>query len=204
MWQLLTDPNAFFSRRADDSNVLLPVVIVSLAAVANIASFLVLMPHISNSLSDNISPFLVLINTVGAFSGFISVYLVWGLFSAVFYGLSTVFNGEGSFRETVLLAGWGFVPMILAGLISTVATAHTISMVVLPSDPQSLQTFLQKLRQRPAFRVVSVLGILLSVWRGFLWTFAVKHARNLSLRESAIVVGIPVGISVSWTILQYL
>ncbi len=45
------------------------------------------------------------------------VVLVGIVGAAVFHGLSALFDGEGPFRRTPWLTGWGYLPAVLSGVV---------------------------------------------------------------------------------------
>jgi len=44
------------------------------------------------------------------------------------------------------------------------------------------------------------MGIVLTVWSANIWIFALLHARNLSTRNAVLTVGIPIGLSIVFSV----
>lgn len=53
----------------------------------------------------------------------------------------------------------------------------------------------------PSMKIASILGIIFTLWSANIWIFGVKYARDLSLRNAVITVGIPIGLGLLYTIL---
>ena len=41
-------------------------------------------------------------------------------------------------------------------------------------------------------QITTLVSIIFMLWSAHIWIFGIKHARNLSMRDSAICVGVPV------------
>ncbi len=65
---------------------------------------------------------------------------MWAVITAIFYGISSLFGGEGSFRRTLAFVGYGYAPQILGGLISMVFTFLFVSSFQVPrvADPNEI------------------------------------------------------------------
>jgi hypothetical protein len=53
-------------------------------------------------------------------------------------------------------------------------------------------------------KIATALGIIFTLWSANIWIFGLQYARNLSLKNAAITVGVPIGLSVLYTILTML
>ena len=117
-----------------------------------------------------------------AIIGLLMVFIMWLLCTGVFYVISIFFGGEGSFKRCLEFVGYGFIPMIVLLWLRPIIVILTLPSTI---DFSSVYT---------------ILGILLLLWSANIWLFGVKHARNLSARNSLITVGVPVGICVIYII----
>lgn len=207
---VLVHPNAFYEQRDESPSLLYPAVIVgTLGLLGSISSVLVLFAF-GGGLPEGAQPSFAVWAIVGLGAAFISPFISWLLYAIVFQVISYFFDGEGAFRETVVLSGWGFLPKIIGGLLSIGATFvvtqrvpssdATGIRVIVPDGPQAMQQFSQQIQNDPVFQAVSVIGIALTLWSGYIWLFAVKHARNLSRNQALITVAILVLISIGITV----
>jgi hypothetical protein len=194
MLDILFSPDRFFRERADDPGLVGPLLVVSLVAVLGAVAAYPASQAIADALPAEAQAFggiTVAFSVVGALVG---PFVVWALFAGVFHGLSgLLFDGEGSFRTTLTLTGWGFVPAIVTAVVGVVIAFLVWPSVSLDfSDPARAQQAAQQIQNRPEFLVANVVGLVVLLWRGLLWAFAMQYGRNLSFREALITVGIPV------------
>lgn len=192
---LLIDPDAFFERERTNTRLLGPSAVVTGAAITSVLSTLVVMLRFSTSLPSDQSMIVRVSLTLGMIVGFFSVYVGWAVLSAATYVLATrIFDATiPDFRTLFRLIGWGFVPAIPAGLVSSVASYLVYYRVDVPSDPQALNALVASLAGHPLFTVSRFTVVVFTLWQGFLWTFAIMHAADLDLREGALVAGFPTG-----------
>jgi len=53
----------------------------------------------------------------------------------------------------------------------------------------------------PLAQVAGIVSILFLIWSANIWIFGMKYARNLSTRDAALTVGIPVGVYILYTVI---
>ncbi len=147
--------------------------------------------------------------TVGGISAFIGALVVsliiWVVFAAVFFGISGLLEGEGTFKRTLEFVGYGYIPMIISGIISAVIMYNFISTAQIPhvADPTELADVLTNwLATNPMVRLSSIVGMLFMLWSANIWVFGLKHARNLSTKNALITVGIPVVLYILYSVWQ--
>lgn len=200
MHELVTDPDAFFASRATEPRLSSAAAVVCVASLASIGSAFLVFLELLDAVSGAAGRFLVVGYAIGLGGAFLGTLLAWVLYAGAFYVLSEPFGGRGSARLLVAVVGWGFVPIIAAGLASTVGMFHALQAIGtgFPHDPGAIEAVVRHLRTAPAVRLAGVLGIPLTLWSGMLWTFAVTHARDIPLRHAALVVAMPVGLSIAW------
>ncbi|WP_435194162.1 Yip1 family protein [Natronomonas sp. EA1] len=196
MLDLLFNPDAFFRERAENPGLVPSVALLVLVGLVGVAGTLPALQATIDALPQEAQAFGTISLVVGSAFAFLGPFVRWVLYAAAFHVLSSVvYDAErGSFRDLLALVGWGFVPALLAAIVSAVVATVVFSGVTFPSDPQQVAQFSQQLRNRPEFLVASVLGIAFLLWSAFLWTFAVKHVRDLTMREAGVVVGVPVAL----------
>ncbi len=102
----------------------------------------------------------------------------------MFYAASIFVGGVGSFRRVLEFVGYGFIPLIA----SAVVVAVTMNWL-LPTMSQPI-----------VYDAVNITNLLLAIWGMGMWTFAVKHARNLSTSNAlaTVVGGVVVGYMGVW------
>jgi len=209
---LVTDPNAFFRDRTESPSWVGPALVVTLIAVLGVVSSVVQLratAELYNQIfadagaGEQFTGIFQAFQLVGVVVGFFLTYVLWALYAGFFYGVSALFDGTGDFTTTLKLVGWGFVPSVVGSVISLLVTVYRFEIrgVDVPSEvtAQSAQQLSQQISGGPLVALTGVLGVVFTLWSGLLWTFALKHARQLSTRNAAIAVALPVlfGIGVS-------
>jgi hypothetical protein len=200
----LLDPDAFFASRIDDPNLRGPAAVVLTLGVLGLLSSIPIMLAMLNAMPGETQSFFLVGAAFGLGGALVGPFVIWLVYAGVFYAISMLFDASGDFRTTFTLVGWGFLPSILRAVLGAAAMFVLVQGATVPGDPQAMASFSAELQSRPLYQVVSLLGVLLTLWSGYVWTYAVKHARGLSVRNAAITVGVPVAVSVGWTLFSLL
>lgn len=114
---------------------------------------------------------------------------IWWLFQAgVLHAASGVVDGEGSFGETLVVAGWGMVPSLVRILGVTAFIAVSVQSLALPSNPEGAVDALQA--ALAGVQPLSFgLAFLAAVWAGAIRTYGLADVRDLRVSTAAWVVG---------------
>jgi len=204
---LLLRPDIFFGgRMKEPEDLKLPGLIALVgAAVAAGAAYIIsgTYSEMFSELAGGMGPIIGVISAISAFFGFIIIW--WIIFAAIFYGLSLTFGGKGTFKRTLEFSGIGLIPIILGTIISLLISLYYVPLIEVPvisgiTDPAVIQEAMSQMMEDPAFReftqVSSLISVIFLVWSANLWIFALKHARNLTMKQAAMTVLIPVGICI--------
>jgi hypothetical protein len=190
MTNVLTNPNQFFGElSARDTNLKTPFLIVLIAAIVGAISSAITMSAVISSLPKEVAVITSIFAVIGAIIGLIMPFIGWLLYAGVFYAISMLFKGTGSFKRVFEFVGYGFIPTIIGaviGLAATLAVPPTIEF--LPDT-------------HPLTLAATIIQILLLLWSANIWIFGIKHARNLSTKHAIItVLGIPAVFCLLWGI----
>jgi hypothetical protein len=202
---LLVNPNAFFSRDTSEWEPLrVPALIVLVAAFLAGASAYLTTDLIAGLMPSNVQVPQGIMGIAGTGGAIVGTFVFWVAWAAVFHVLSLFFQGQGTFRRTLAVTGYGYLPILFGNAISLVI--YGISMpgihVTPVHDVQELQPAITALMHQPVLILVSLLGIIFLIWAANIWIFGIRHARVLSLRDAAITVGVPVVLYLIATIWQ--
>jgi hypothetical protein len=138
----------------------------------------------------------------GAVGGFLGVVIVWPIYTAVFYGLSALFGGEGSFKRSLEFVGYGYIPALFNSIFGLyVINQISTSLQAFSADPAQMA---QILTNDPMMQVATLVGIIFQLWSANIWIFGLKNARNLNLRGALISVGLPVGLLITYSLINYI
>ncbi len=192
MADVLTNPDRFFAELSTrDVNLKTPFVIVLVSAIIGAIHTMVMFRVVMSLLPEEIATIYSAFATISAISNLITPFISWVLCAAVFYTVSMLFKGEGSFERVFEFVGYGFIPMIIATVVGLVATMIMAPAIGFPLDNPELmhQTMTQHLlRYAQVMTVSAIIQFLLVLWSVIIWIFGVKHARNLGTGHAIITV----------------
>jgi hypothetical protein len=199
--EVLTNPDGFYRRAGDDPTLLKPFVVVLVAGLFGAVASVPIFQVVQRSLPPEMGGFATIIMVTSIVFGALGPLFIWVVLTAIFMAISAVaFEGSGDFSTLLAYVGWGFIPAIFSSIIGGVISFYAFQDVTLPAadDPAQIQAFVQSLRSDPLFLVSGVIGIAFVCWQAFIWTFAVRYAREISLREAAITVAVPTALWIGW------
>jgi len=201
---ILISPDAFFRNAINKKEDLkVPLLIVLCGAIVG-AVHAYLVGGLTGKMMSALIPGMATIITLSAVIGaLVAIFLIWIVMTGIFYGLSFLFRGQGSFRRCLEFTGYGYLPQILGSVISVIVAFMYVPKVVVPQisaaamqDPQVIQDAVKTLMHDPAMlemtQIIVVITTVFLLWSANSWIFGMKYARNLSLRNAAICVGVPV------------
>ncbi|MFQ6071807.1 MAG: YIP1 family protein [Methanosarcinales archaeon] len=206
MIEVLINPNKFFKEKiSKEIKLIPPAIIVLVAGIIGAISSAMLMPKIMGALPKEAAPFTAFAVVFGAFGALVMVFLMWLIYAGVFYVISLAFHGEGYFKRVFEFVGYGFIPTIVSSVIGLIAMIYVLpTMEFSFEDPQMIQQSMEAMMNNPVMQASSIIGILLTLWSANIWIFGIMHARNLSIRNAVITVGIPIGIYLIYIIYKLL
>ncbi|WP_458206599.1 YIP1 family protein [Haladaptatus sp. NG-SE-30] len=183
---VLFDPDTFFFRRNTSPTFVLPALVVAMLGIVGIAKSLVTVWILDGPNTPPSFPILLAISLVIPF-------VIWAFYGVVFYAISSLFDADGSLRDTVVLSGWGFLPTVLYSVVTLVVVA--VALDPSPAARAGSQTAMEMVaRGTLATLVLRSVDLLFTLWSAFVWVAAVRHARDITRRQAIVTVGIPVGI----------
>jgi len=209
MIEILTNPNKFFeAKMGEEVSLKLPALIVLIIGIiSGIGAYFMgglTAEMLSGSVPAEAQAVLSFIPISGAIAAVIGSFIFWIVFAAIFFGISYLFKGEGKFKRTLEFVGYGYIPMIISGVISAIFIYNIVSTVHIPvvTDPAKMAEALEPLMKNPMMQLSYAISILFMLWSANIWVFGLKHARNLTTKNALITVAIPVAVYVLWTIYQ--
>ena len=189
----LTNPDRFFAELSGrPSNLWIPAAIVLLAAIATGIYIAAVQCVTTPSSSGAAVPFTGISVATSVIGGVIIISVSWLLYAGVFYAISTMLGGVGSFRRVFEFTGYGFIPAIIAPVIGLAAVWLAYPGIDFSAiDPQLMK---QMLMQNPLMKASDIAGILFFLWSAVIWIFGVKHACDISRRTATVTVVLPVAV----------
>jgi hypothetical protein len=201
---ILVRPDAFFSKTAAEKESLkIPALIILIGGiVAAITGYL--MGGLSAKMMAGVMPGLEVVITLSAMAGaFIGTFIFWLVASGIFYLISSLLKGQGSFTRVLEVIGYGYLPQIAGSILTLVAAILYIPRITVPTlskaaleDPAMIEQVTKAFMHAPAMmeltQITTLVSIVFMLWSAHIWIFGIKHSRGLSPRNAAICVGVPI------------
>lgn len=179
----LTNPDRFLEGQKE-KGMIVPVIIVLVAAFLSSLTVYITAPAILESIrmkvlesgatisESQLEVMLKMFYYSMIATPFIATFVIWIVLALILYLISGLFGGRGNFSTLAKLVAYSYIPVILlspasiyVAYESTKYMLHGIKSYMIPS---------------------LTLQIAIAAWQTLYWTYAVKNARNLNLRNSAI------------------
>jgi len=201
---ILIHPSAFFQDGLSEKESLkIPGIIVLVLGIVS-AGYAYLIGGLTGKLLAGIVPGMESIIAISTVLGaFVGIFLFWVIWTGVFYLISSFFKGQGTFKRSLEFVGYGYSPQIFGVILTILVALQYLPRVVVPritsaaaQDPQAIIDATNALMHDPAMRemiqVASLISIVFLLWSANIWIAGMKSARQLSDRDAALCVGIPV------------
>ncbi|WP_094227350.1 YIP1 family protein [Methanolobus psychrotolerans] len=199
MLEVLTDPNGFFKRKInEETEWKTPLIIMAVYAIIGALSAYVTMMKVMESLPEEAAAFAGVGAVFGIIGAIIGVVFAWALYSAVFYIISMIFHGKGDFKRVMEFVSYGFIPSIFGSIVSLYFTNKMLSGIDFNMDDPTMIT--EMILTDPSMKIAGILGIIFMLWSANIWVFGIMYSKNLSFKNAAMTVGIPIGIYVLYTL----
>jgi hypothetical protein len=201
--KILINPHAFFQEMINEKeNLKIPALIVLVSAVAGAAvAYLMISPTVK-MMSGIMAGMEMIIVLAAIIATLVITFISWLVYAGIFYIVSIVFKGKGTFNRTLEIVGYGFLPQILGGIITVIAALIYIPNVVVQpipagtTDSQVILAASTSLMHDPAMmaftQIMTLISLVFLLWSANIWIFGLQHSRLLSVRDAALCVGIPV------------
>jgi hypothetical protein len=209
---ILIRPREFFQYAITEKESLkIPGLIVfALGIVSAVYAYLIggLTGKMMAGLIPGMESIIAVSTILGALFG---IFVFWGIWTGVFYLISSLFKGKGTFKRSLEFTGYGYLPQIFGALLTVIVAIQYIPRVIVPEissaaiqDPQMIQDAVKALMHDPAMmemtQIISIISIVFLLWSANIWIFGMRNARQLSERDSALCVGIPVVVYILYMI----
>jgi hypothetical protein len=195
MLEVLTNPGEFFENKMKaEADFKPPLMIIGVMAIISAISAYIITSKVIESLPSDAASFAMIGIAIGIIGAIIAVFIMWLVYSGIFYLISSLLGGQGNFKRVLEFVAYGFLPSILGSAISLVLTSKAYSSLDFSITDQEL---LQKaILSDPYIMASTAIGILLTLWSANIWVFAMIHSRNLTVKNALITVGVPMGLYV--------
>jgi len=212
LFDILIRPGAFFQDAiAEKESLRIPgFIVLTLGIVSAVYAYLIggLTGKMMTGLMPGMESIIAISTILGALFG---IFIFWGIWTGVFYLMSSLFKGKGTFKRSLEFIGYGYLPQIFGAILTLIIAIQYIPRVIVPEitsaasqDPQQIQEAVKALMHDPAMmemtQIISLISIVFLLWSANIWIFGLRNARQLSERDSALCVGIPVVVYILYMI----
>ncbi len=179
----LTNPDRFLLSQKDRS-FLIPVTLVIAAALLSSITAYVVAPSTLEFIKQQVlesgasveESQLDIILQMTFYSmvitPFIATFVIWLIISLILYIISGVFGGSGEFSTLAKLVAYSHIPSIILSPVSMYLAYESTKYVLYGMKSYMIPP--------------TIIQIAIVAWQAVYWTYAVKNARNLELKKSAI------------------
>ena len=202
--EIFSNPDTFFQDLMNGKEDLRIPALIVIAGGIVAAAYAYEVGGLTGQMMGKLMAGMATIIAVSAIAGaLIGTLLFWVIWSGIFFGMSSLFKGRGSFRRTMESVGFGFLPQVAGTLITFIISFVYLPKVRVPEisaaalqDPQVIQEAIKALMHDPAMmelaQISSIITIVFLLMSANIWIFGLKHARALPIRDAAICVLVPV------------
>ena len=212
LFDILIRPGAFFQDAiAEKESLKIPGLIVLLLGIVSAVNAN-LIGGLTGKMIAGLMPGMESIIAISTILGaFFVIFVFWGIWTGVFYLISSLFKGKGTFKRTLEFIGYGYLPQIFGAVLTVIVALQYIPRVIVPQissaaaqDPQVIMDATKALMHDSAMmemtQIISIISIVFLLWSANIWIFGMRNARQLSERDSALCVGIPIVIYILYII----
>lgn len=184
---VLLDPDTFFSQCVDGGSVLRALGVVLSCSVVGVIGSLGLAVRLAAALPDSVEAVAIFGAVVTAAVSLLEPLALWLGFGMVIHISSTWLSDESvQLRTTIRLVGWGFLPYLIGIIAVNFAAVYVAWTTPLPSSFEGLSGFGRSISTNQLVTAVGGLRVVLVLWSGVLWSYAVKHLRGVSFKDAVL------------------
>ena len=212
MLEALTNPNSFFRKKIqEETEWKTPAAIIALVIVVKILSSLIVAVGaiglfedvaIVDGMENFASYMMIMWFVISIFTTMIGTLLWWLFYSALFYIISSIFKAEGEFARVMEFVSYGMLPNIFKSVLIVFYGNKLLLTIENSINDPALTT--EALMSDPLMKIIPLLLIMFTLWSGYIWMYGLSYSRNISVKNAAIVVAIPVLLSILYTLFEYM
>lgn len=206
--ELVTNPDAFFSRKVAQASLRLEILLVVLIGALNAVGLLYVVVKVLD-VRDGADMRFVVIGRL--LRPIILILLVWVGYTLVFHFAASHYRGRGPPSELLKGIAWALLPLGIGNLAQSAAFVlvlrdQNVSDLLVGFDSTAeIQALLESVMSDPIMLVATLFFAGTLLWSGYLMIYVVKHAKSITHENATRLVGGFVGIhllAVLWAIVQ--
>ena len=212
--RILREPEEYFRDRVKYPRLRMQVMVVLLAGIAITLWRPSLYYFWSGSAQYITDPILML-----TFGEITAVLLLWLILGLIWHYMAQFFGGDSNYGRMLRTTGYGFFPIIIAGLIWSAGYAYTLSNAPNPPQPPQLagmqsagfqhyyaqyEDFVGQVHDDPIILVAIGIGSLFVLWAGYLWQRAVMVSGDTNEKVAGAAALLGMSVFLLWAFMPFI
>lgn len=199
MLEVLSSPKRFFENLGS-FGWKVPVLVALFLSIPSSVIQYSMTKAIAPLLPPEAQQFREVLPLLGIFSvipAFIITFLMILLIAGVIHLISGFLGGEGEFRKTVTIVGYGMIPSAIVAYIQMAIFLYSLSQA---GQFASLHDFIAFMTDQNRMLSSAILSIAALLWNVAIWTNGVEVVRKIEFRKAVISASIPALIYLAYTL----
>lgn len=121
---------------------------------------------------------------------FFGILLGWPLTAVGLHVFSALGQSEGSFGNTLAVAGVGMAPSVLQTFAVTGTMAWQVQSMSFGSDPATVANRLREMAEAGGHPVVIIAILVVAIWQAWIWAAGLERARNMTPGNAKFAAGV--------------
>lgn len=121
---------------------------------------------------------------------FFGILIGWPITAVGLHVLSALAESEGSFANTLAVAGVGMAPSVLQTFAVTGTMAWQAQSMTFGSDPTTVGNRLREMAEAGSHPVVIIAILVVAVWQAWIWAAGLERARNMHPGDAKFAAGV--------------
>ncbi|MEZ5336268.1 MAG: Yip1 family protein [Methanolobus sp.] len=201
MLEVITHPDSFFKRKMNEEiEIKIPLMIMGFMWLAGLLKVILVMFTFRDIMSAELLPMFITVVGIALLGSFIGIFAVWIIISGIFYVVSSIFRGKGSFKRVMEFFSYGFIPSTIEDFVITVYIVYImlnmdfVNITQNFSEAEFVAVFLKLIIfSNPTITILlTVFSLIMTFSNLYIWIYGLKYSRNLSLKNAIIAVIVPV------------
>ncbi|WP_456369573.1 YIP1 family protein [Geoglobus sp.] len=199
MLEVLSSPKRFFEN-LESFGWKVPVLVALFVSIPSSVIQYSVMKTIAPLLPPEAQQFRDALSLLGIFSiipTFIITFLMILLIAGVIHLISGFFGGEGEFRKTATIVGYGMIPSVIVAYIQMAIFLYSLGQA---GQFTSLHDFLAFMTDQNRMLSSAVLSTAALLWNVAIWSNGVEVVRKIEFRKAVISASVPALIYLAYTL----
>ena len=199
MLEVLTNPRGFFEK-LEDFSLKIPVFLVLLMTIPSAVMQWKIFDVMLRFLPAQVIPLKSLAPIFGLIwivSSFLTGLVILLITAGIIHLISTFLGGEGGYGRSVVVIGYGLVPMVFVSYIQAVLFLYRFSQAGEFTSIQDLIAFIINRESLLSSVIISAAGL---AWSVSIWSIGISVVRNLEFKKALLSCLIPAVIYLGYTL----